>query len=155
MFFNFKNWNGIFEVMKFLNFFYKFLCKSKGFHVIVLLVIYVDLSRVWTSVCWSLPLGYFYNMEGSKSSSSLNLTLSKNLKMKELIEAINEYIKLRTENIAFVIKKFLQVLFVVVWRKMYNITFRLIVLQLIYLFLIQNPLLGHNFMYLYTNYFLR
>lgn len=29
--------------------------------------------------------------------------------MKELIEAINEYLKIRTENTAFIIKKFLQV----------------------------------------------
>lgn len=48
-------------------------------------------------------------MEISKSGSTLNQSSGNHLKMKELIKAINEYLKLKTENTAFVIKKFLQV----------------------------------------------
>lgn len=47
-------------------------------------------------------------MELSRSTT-LNQTSGKNLHMKELIEAINEYLHIRSENTAFVIKKFLQV----------------------------------------------
>lgn len=48
-------------------------------------------------------------MEVSKSVSTLNHSSGNNLKMKELIKAINEYLTIKTENTAFVIKKFLQV----------------------------------------------
>lgn len=48
-------------------------------------------------------------MEISKCGSTLNQSSGNNLKMKELIKAINEYLKIKTENTAFVIKKFLQV----------------------------------------------
>ncbi|XP_023024493.2 protein CIP2A [Leptinotarsa decemlineata] len=46
-------------------------------------------------------------METSKNGS-INHTPSESLKMRELIEAINEYCRTRTENSALIIKKFLQ-----------------------------------------------
>lgn len=48
-------------------------------------------------------------MEVSKCNN-LNQSSGKNLKMKELIEAIHEYLEIRTENTASIIKKFLQVI---------------------------------------------
>lgn len=42
-------------------------------------------------------------------SNNSNQTLSKNLKMREFIDAVEEYLKTKTESSSFIVKKFLQV----------------------------------------------
>lgn len=52
------------------------------------------------------------------------------LKMREIVEIINEYKKSRTESSALLINKFLQVFMIIYFTyKFYNVFFRRIVLQ--------------------------
>lgn len=56
-----------------------------------------------------MPLFEKFN-QTMEMSNSLNQTMSKNLKMREFIDVVEEYMKMKTESSAFIIKKFLQVL---------------------------------------------